>query len=306
MPYESRVFMLSICIPIYNFEVTPLVTELEKQMQLLKEPIELILIDDCSKPEFKEKNKNICKHFTYIELTKNIGRSSIRNLFLKYASNDFLLFLDCDSLVASPDFLTSYLSYIKQGNNVICGGRIYPNEKPAKAYRLRWKYGKYRESQPSTVRGIRPYQSFLTNNFVVKKKVLSDIKFDESLKDYGHEDTLFGFELKKQNIPIAHIDNPILNGDLELNTDFILNTEKGIKNLVKITYKLASNSEFINDVRLLRTYDRLKFIRPIIRLSFFLTNRLMEKVLIAGYANLTLFSFYKLGLLDKEIRSDTN
>ena len=298
--------MLSICIPIYNFEVTELVTELEKQVQLLEQSVEIILIDDCSKLEYKEKNKGACCRFNYIELTQNIGRASIRNLFLKYAKNDFLLFLDCDSLVVSSDFLTSYIDQIKRDKHVICGGRVYPDEKPTKEFLLRWKYGKYRESQPASIRQTHPYQSFLTNNFVVKKEVLSKIKFDESLKDYGHEDTLFGFELKKQNVPITHIGNPILNGDLESNIDFILNTEKGIKNLVKINNKLNNDSEFIHDVKLLRIFYQLKYARPIIRFTYFTMGWLIKKTLVRGYTNLTLFSFYKLGILEKVMRTCSN
>lgn len=295
--------MLSVCIPIYNVDVSSLVIELEKQINSIPEKIELLLIDDCSEANFKEKNSWLAKSFKYIELTQNIGRSSIRNLFLEYVNYEYLLFMDCDSLITSPQFLANYISSINQGNDVICGGRVYPEDKPNRNYRLRWKYGKYRESKSASERSKHPNQSFLTNNFVVKKDILTRIRFDESLKEYGHEDTLFGFELKQQNIAIAHIENPILNGDFETNRVFISNTEKGIKNLVNIIQKLDHRDEFIEDVRLLRTYQQLKNVRFLIRIAFLLSQWMIKKLLSAGCANLTLFSFYKLGFLDREIRN---
>lgn len=303
MPYESRVFMLSVCIPIYNVDVSSLVIELEKQINSIPEKIELLLIDDCSEADVKEKNSWLAKSFKYIELTQNIGRSSIRNLFLEYVNYEYLLFMDCDSLITSPQFLANYITSINQGNDVICGGRFYPEDKPNRNYRLRWKYGKYRESKSASERSKHPNQSFLTNNFVVKKDILARIRFDESLKEYGHEDTLFGFELKQQNIAVTHIENPILNGDFETNRVFITNTEKAIKNLVMITQKLDHNNPFIDDVRLLRTYQQFKNVRFLIRITFLLSQWMIKKLLSAGCANLTLFSFYKLGVLEREMRN---
>ena len=90
--------MISICIPVYNFNITSLVNELSNQVNSLNIPCEIIVIDDCSE-NFKRINKIECEKHTYIELSENIGRARIRNLFLKYAKYEYLLFLDCDSLV---------------------------------------------------------------------------------------------------------------------------------------------------------------------------------------------------------------
>ena len=60
------------------------------------------------------------------------------------------------------------------------------------------------------------------------------ISFNERLSGYGHEDTLFGYELNKNNIQIHHIDNPVLNGHLDTNEAFLLKTEEGLGNLLKV------------------------------------------------------------------------
>ena len=62
--------MISICIPIYNFNVVNLVDELVKQGKTLSVPYEIILIDDCSSLKFKKINKQVCQSVKYISLNK--------------------------------------------------------------------------------------------------------------------------------------------------------------------------------------------------------------------------------------------
>lgn len=137
----------------------------------------------------------------YIELEKNIGRAAIRNRFLNYAKYDNLIFLDCDSVIYSNDFLFKYINAIYENpNQLICGGRKYSELPPKRDKKLRWIYGIKRESKTSEARSKKPHKSFMTNNFIISKKILGTIQFDERLVEYGHEDTLFGFELKKETL----------------------------------------------------------------------------------------------------------
>ncbi len=297
--------MISICVPIYNFNVSALVSELSKQAQLLNVPNEIILIDDCSSASYKEINKEICSQQHYIQLEKNIGRSKIRNLFLEYAHYDNLLFLDCDSLLISNDFLTKYIQTIRDGNySVCCGGRVYPKEQPGRNKILRWKYGVKSESQPLHVREKAPNKSFMTNNFLVKRELLETIKFDERIMEYGHEDTLFGFQLKKRGLTITHIDNPVLNGDLEDNAEYLDKTEKGIKNLSHIVSYVNNDADFINDVTLLEFYEKLKSLKIVflIRLMFYPLKPILKLLLANGCSSMLLFNFYKIGILCGEAK----
>lgn len=290
--------MISICIPIYNFNVTELVNELINQSSFLDVPSEIILIDDCSKSAFKKMNNKICKSQKYIELKKNIGRASIRNLFLNYAKYDSLLFLDCDCAPPFNFFLTNYIIAInKYPNQIIYGGREYQKIAPKRNKLLRWKYGFYKESKPCKVRMVRPNKSFMTNNFIISKKVFAEVKFDETLISYGHEDTLFGFELKKRGIKIQHIDNSILNGDLDNNVEYINNTEKAINNLIYILKKVNFDKIFIEDVTLLKVYFKFYRLRKLMIIIFLIFKPLLKYFFIRGYVNLYLFDFYKLGTL---------
>lgn len=292
--------MLSICIPVYNFDMRLSLKLLGEQIQRLNEAVELIVIDDASALGFREINKVAAQNFQYIGLEKNVGRASIRNLFLKYTTYDYLLFLDCDSLIIDEHFIAKYLEIIKTAQPpVVCGGRVYGETPPGKEKYLRWKYGTKRESQSVGQRMKEPNNSFMTNNFLIQKSVLQEVQFDERLKDYGHEDTLFGYELLKKSIHITHINNPVGNGDIEDNAVFLEKTEYGVKNLKVIIKNMSDDQQLIKMVRLLRIREMVKRYRltAFIRLLFSVTRKPIKNSLINGPFNLFLFDFYKLGLL---------
>lgn len=288
--------MLSICIPIYNFDVTTLVQSLIKEKSQLNDIVEILLIDDGSTIH-KEKNKELARTCSYIELHTNIGRSKIRNLFTSYAKQPYLLFLDCDSLLTSPNFIANYLIEIKKGVLICCGGRIYPKQCPSIHQRLSWKYGIISESKPAAVRSQNPNSSFMTNNFIIQKALFNTIKFDERLTEYGHEDTLFGYELKKNQLSIVHIQNPILNGALETNENFIRKTEVGIQNLVLILNFIDDDLTFYKDIHLLRTYLKVKPFRSVFLIIVTIYNPIIRFLILRGIVNIHLFNLYKLGVL---------
>jgi len=285
--------------------VCNLVNALSEQVRQLPVPAEIILIDDCSSDHYRQINELCCNTHNYIKLEKNIGRSAIRNLFLKYAKYHYLLFLDCDSLIISDNFLKSYITEIGRSKpDIICGGRVYDSRKPERTKLLRWKYGIRKESKPAVIRSQKPNASFMTNNFVINRELFETLQFDERLMEYGHEDTLFGFELKKRGIKILHIENTILNGDLEENREYLDKTEKAVRNLKYVLEYTNSNPELIEDITLLRIYFRLRNYKSLISIMFALTNPAIYYFLSRGYVSIPLFDFYKLGMLNRTLSSD--
>lgn len=292
--------MISICIPVYNFDVSHLIADLEAQIKSLPGPIEIIVIDDASADSFKKANHAAASRHQYIQLAQNVGRSKIRNQFLAYAKFDYLLFLDCDSQIISTSFIENYANAISsEAAMVCCGGRIYPTENTDRSKMLSWTYGSRRESLSLAVRIQNSNQSFMSNNFMIHRSLLKQTRFDERLTDYGHEDTLFGYMLKQQGVNIKHIDNPILNGDIETNIHFLQKTEKGIENLLYIRNFLNNDSSFIQDVKLLKTAQLLKSLqlKALYRVLFFLTSPFLKWSFTHGWISLYLFDFYKLGFL---------
>lgn len=270
-----------------------MVEELSKQCDGLNVPTEIIIIDDGSEI-FKLENRRAADHLNYIELPENIGRAKIRNLFLEYAKYDYLLFMDCDSLVVNSDFLSVYLDAVENKPSVVCGGRVYP-EKPSRNKMLSWKHGVFKESLPAEVRKRNPNKSFMTNNFAIAKSCLSTIKFDERITKYGHEDTLFGHQLEKNNIEITHIDNPVLNGDIETNKVFLEKTKHGVINLIHILDFIAYKEKFVKSVNLLNYYHKTKAFRGVQYFLYKLFKKTIYYFLEKGFVSLKLFDFFKLG-----------
>lgn len=296
--------MLSICIPVYNLDVKKLVFSLDEQRKKSNLPCQIILIDDASLHDFTQKNKDL-HHIADVSilLEKNVGRAKIRNLFLPYSTYDYLLFLDCDSTIINDDFLVKYFSQIADNQvDVICGGNDYPSEKPTQKYLLRWTYSHEKESRKAREKTEK--QSFMTNNFVVKKSIFQQIKFDENLTQYGHEDTLFGYELKKKNIEIKHIENPVMNDVLDTNEAFLQKTELGLENLAFLVKKLNYESGFIQEVNILRFYFFIKkiYLTPLLSTSYFFFVKKIKQRLTEGKVNLRLFDFYKLLYLDRMLK----
>ena len=178
--------MISICIPIYNFQVCNLVAELHKQAEQLKIVYEIICIDDNSEKKWVEKNECLNGHINvrYYQLKSNIGRSKIRNLMAEKSKYDYLLYLDCDSAIISDNLLSKFIE-IQQVSNVVYGGRTHGNKRPEdNSLYLRWLYGIKREDKTIADRELDPYLSFRSNNFLVKKSILNDIIILILLKIY--------------------------------------------------------------------------------------------------------------------------
>lgn len=293
--------MLSILIPVYNFDVTELVENLDSQARQAEIDFEFIVIDDASDEKYKTRNKIIGNtgNVRYFEEKKNIGRSRIRNKLADLSSYRYLLFIDCDSKVQSNDYIIKYLKYC-ENDIVVCGGRTYMSGKPANSkYYLRWIHGIKREQFSAEKRSREPNKSFMTNNFLISKTLFNKVRFNESITNYGHEDTLFGYELKKRNIVIEHIDNPLIHIGLESNEEFIIKTREGIENLKKIMKQNHGEKVFIKDITLLNYF---KFFQKtglfrILKFLFRKSEKRLYNYLVNNRPSLLFFDLYKLGYL---------
>ncbi len=301
--------MLSICIPVFNFEVGSLVTDLLAQAKALHDDFEILLWEDGSTESYRQKNrylKDLDSRIAYKELAENIGRSRIRNQLAAAAQYEHLLFLDCDAALVDATFLANYQARFTNQHHpyVICGGRVYPPQPADANYQLHWKYGTQKESQSATDRLRSPNASFMTNNFLVSKSIFERIQFNEELRGYGHEDTLFGWDLKRHNIRIDHIENPVCHIGLVSTEEFLTKTAEGVANLAKLYQLLGTEKPWYEDIKLLKmqlllqewqlstlAYSLLKPGRHFIRRQLF-----------AADPSLRLFDFYKLYLLLAAIR----
>ena len=289
--------MLSVCIPVYNVDVTKLVSDLHTQIQKLNESIEIVLIDDASNLENKAKNRLLKEYCKIIELETNVGRSKIRNLFVSECKNPYLLFLDCDSEIISSNFLEKYIQELKRLNpKVLFGGSIYSEQCSEKKYFLRWKTSRNKESKSIQDRESNFNWGFKTNNFIIEKELLQKIAFNENLCGYGHEDTLFAFDLFRSNVTVIQSDNSVLNAHLDTNHVYLKKTKEALANLVEVLKILKYDKEFIKHIPLLKTYFSLKKNGFLLILNplFWCIKPALFSCLKSGVFFLWMFDLYKL------------
>ena len=103
--------MLSVCIPVFNYDARPLVKELLLQAWRLESDVELLVYDDGSDPKFQQLNREIGDNAAvrYREMPQNLGRGPIRNRMAREALGDYLIMLDVDSW-PNPTYLSNYLA----------------------------------------------------------------------------------------------------------------------------------------------------------------------------------------------------
>jgi len=290
--------MLSVCIPVYNFDVTPLVKKLVKQANLNSINLEIIIFDDGSEISYKEINKSIANlnEIKYKELTNNLGSAATRNSLVAEAKYNQILFLDSDSDIHS-EFLKNYMPYLTCNNMIVYGGRVHPDILPSENKSLRWKVGKIKEDHDVKMRSKVPNKSFMSNNFLVKKELFNKISFDETIKKSGHEDTMFGIELEQKGIYIIHINNPVVHIGLENNDEFILKTKQRLVTLKHLTEYHKGNQLLKKRITILKYFNFIETYKlvNVINIVFKLTKNRIEKNLCTKNPSILLYDFYKLG-----------
>ncbi|OQB30405.1 MAG: Glycosyl transferase family 2 [Bacteroidetes bacterium ADurb.Bin174] len=287
--------MLSILIPTYNYNITPLVGELHKQAISLNIIFEILVMEDGS-TLFVEENQEIGKleHCKHIILTENIGRSAIRNKLADSAKHQFLLFADCDAEVQNVNFIANYLPFCED-DAVIIGGTAYDPNNHDPAYSLRLKYGRAREANTDYIKGQKGYENFTTFNFLIDKKVFDKVRFDVKITGYGHEDTLFGHALHEQGYSFQRINNPLIHKGLDDNESFLRKTIESVKNLY-LLYISGKYPFLAEESKLLRTFIKLKQFKLVrlMSLKLKLSKPILERNLKSEHPSLFYYDIYKL------------
>ncbi len=286
---------LSILIPTHNYDCTRLVYDLESQ---LTEEDEIIVGNDCST------DKNIVAKLSEIENSgksrvftphdndsRPLGRAAIRNTLAREAKGEWLLFIDADAEVRSKTFIEDYLSATKFAP-VVCGGTGNLPECPSPECRLRYDYEVEAEKRLTVVRRQRfPYSQLATFNFLIRRDIFLSICFDEGFKEYGYEDTCFGFQLKLRGIAIHHIDNKLTHLGIETSDVYLSKIETALRTLSKIEKEQRKLVRLSGFAMKLERYYLLGLVRCIFRL----TKKYLRANLLGKHPNQKLFTFYKLG-----------
>jgi glycosyltransferase involved in cell wall biosynthesis len=209
---------ISVLIANFNWDVSALIKEIHGQLTSAKVPFEILCYDNSKDSVCDNENQklNDLENVTYRVEHHHIGRSQNRNKLAQDAKLDWFLFLDGDSSIPNSNFIDKYLTTSKSAM-VVCGGTAYAEKPSDKNLLLRWTYGKEREEISAEKRNENSNSGFSSFNFLIKREAFELIGFNNALTQYGHEDTLFGQDLKKHHFNVLHINNPLVHLGLDEN-----------------------------------------------------------------------------------------
>ncbi|MEY8847533.1 glycosyltransferase family 2 protein [Psychroserpens sp. XS_ASV72] len=289
--------MISILIPVYNYNVVPLVTHVHTQLELCNVQFEIICYDDGSQSNFTLENKGITNlsYTEYITGSENVGRIKARQILAETSKFNWLLFLDADVIPKPELFISNYLTFLDSDYDAIYGGFAYHKDRPEPRYLLRWTYGKNNEEVSATIRNKRPYKIVISANFLIKKSLFLNINSRIKRKGYGY-DNYFGAILKSENANVLHIDNEVFHLGLDTNSDYLKKTEEAVETLRHL-YKNDEIKTHQND--LLTFFKKLKVSRIHYLFSFVfrLLKSSLKKNLLGNNPSIKLFQFYKIGYM---------
>lgn len=289
--------MISVLIPTYNYTCYQLVADLQQQLEASGELYEVIVAEDGSKDQVSliaNWKINDLPNCRVIRRKENSGRAIIRNFLANEARGEWLLYMDSDARIISKDFIGNYIRAIKEHEDydIIIGGLLHTELEPSPKFSLRYRYEKEADKHRNAMeRQQNPYQHLTTFNLMARKKTIMAIPFDEECKEYGYEDTLLGVEFKKNDIKIAHIDNPLEHVGLETNDVYLRKVETAICTLKHLGDKMVPYSHLGIAAKKIQKWHATL---PII-LVYHITRPLLRRNLLGPKPDLRLLAFYKLG-----------
>jgi glycosyltransferase involved in cell wall biosynthesis len=292
---------ISLLVPVCDYDIVAIVYSMKSCIGKIPEFIEILIGDDGSTPENKVKYKSLeGDGVRLISYEKNIGRSAIRNRLALEAKGDYLLFIDADVMIrgTAEAYIQKWLNSAGS-DRVISGGILYHESPPGDPDKiLRWKNGRKREQKKATYRNKHPYSSFSTFNVLIDRTIFGILRFNEEIKQYGHEDSLFSYQLHKAGIEVAHIDNGLLHEGIESNRDFINKTKLSIENLSKLYDCVTDKKTFASTVKMVRDYRWLSIFRLTLVLAglFIRFRERMELRIDSANPPLWLFDAYKISM----------
>ena len=158
---------VTIIIPIYNAYET-IDKCLDSVIKQTYKDIEVIIINDGSKDNSINKINKYAEQYQYIKVIdkKNEGVAKTRNLGIKKATGDYIMFIDQDDYIAD-DYVEQFVTSIrKNDNDVAIGGFKRVNEIGKVLYQMNLK-----NTYWSRYNIITPWAKIYKTDFLIKNKV---------------------------------------------------------------------------------------------------------------------------------------
>src|SRR5690606_29991654 len=97
-----------------------------------------------------------------------------------------------------------------------------------------------------------------------------NLRFNESINGYGHEDTLFGLQLQDSGVKIQHIDNPAIHAGIDEDEAFLAKTNAALETLAELYTRKLLLPHQVTEIRLLHLWERLQ--------KYWITDRILHLI----------------------------
>ncbi len=274
---------LSILIPIYNGDPTALVGDLLAQISTAEKlDCEIIIGDDGSDAATQALLRALSgERVRVVRNEENRGRAAIRNRLAREARFDTLLFIDGGRMrVDRADFLQRYLDRAPSDIILSGGYSLAPGEG------LRYRYE----------RGTRQ-RNFHSCNFLIAKRIITAVPFDESFVDYGYEDVLLGVDLQRAGYTLLTIDNPTRLATYDTSATFLAKTASAMRTLAKHQDRLRGHVRLLDTALCLK---RLGLLRPLAFIDRHY-GATLQRQLCGARPSLLAYMLFKLCRLSREM-----
>lgn len=230
---------LSILVPTYNWDLTPLIESLRREIEAagLQSAVEVKCFDDTSTDhQLREINRKLFANGArvweeYREMPCNQGRAKTCNALAAAANGEWLLILDADVLPDSPRFLQAYFEEMAQDRaDAICGGTGYSQRTmTGPQYDFYIHLVTTAGQSDAAKRNRIPWKIVLTSNMLVKRAVFQRLPFDSRFVTYGYEDQEWGIRVKNA-FRLLHVDNTVSHLGLQTKDELYKKLRQSIGN----------------------------------------------------------------------------
>ncbi|MGG5507287.1 MULTISPECIES: glycosyltransferase family 2 protein [unclassified Myroides] len=284
--------MLSILIPVYNYPILPLVERLHLEASTLNIPFEILVCDDASPMVFDNASVVQLPHTRLLSNQVNSHVAYTRNHLLAEAQYPWVLLLDADTYPLSENFIENYLNQRDRGLFFQGGFTYETGDAKEQTPSLRLKYGIEIEQHK--------HIHSCCNLFFNQQQL--QLQFDESIRTYGYEDTLFFLQVQKRDIAITRLNNKVVHLSTESNATYLERTQQACNVLATLVLNQTIHPQ---EIQLSHRYSQLQksHLTALLTGIDLLIGKWITRNLLSENPSMLLFKLFKLSAYHKAIQA---
>lgn len=296
--------MISICIPLYNYDVRELLQNLVSQLTENSVKWEILISDDASSQiHLTEQNLQCIQQMEkfpihYFTQKKNLGNAANRNFLGSKAKFPWIIFLDADVLPVHSNFIEKYCQALTESKSSILTGNI--EYKNSESHSLRQKYGRKKEVRTSLPEEISSVLEARGANFAIKTSVFLENNFPQLQEQYGFVDTMFFLQFPEN--ALQPIQNPVYHLGIETNTLYVEKVHSSIRNALYIYINFPNVA---SQITLIQYFTKYKIVSGLMLLLYSVFGKLIKRNLESNHSSLFLLQLYKLLYFNYLYRNNT-